>query len=124
MQDIQKYKSALETELDTLINDLERIAFYNKETGDWIAKPEGADVADADENVAADVVEDWNTKRATLVQLETRFNNIKRALKKIEEGTYGVCEISGEPIETDRLDANPAARTCKQHLNDESTLPL
>ncbi len=124
MQDIQKYKSALEAELDTLITDLERIAFYNKETGDWIAQPEGADVADADENVAADVVEDWNTKRATLGQLETRFNNLKLALKKIEEGTYGICEISGETIEEDRLNANPAARTCKQHLDEETNLPL
>ena len=44
-------------------------------------------------------------------------------LKKIEAGTFGVCEISGEPIEEDRLDANPAARTNKANINNEADLP-
>jgi RNA polymerase-binding transcription factor DksA len=35
----------------------------------------------------------------------------------MENGTYGVCEKSGKPIELDRLMANPAARTCKEMMN-------
>ena len=41
-----------------------------------------------------------------------------RELKKIEEGSFGVCEINGDKIEEDRLLANPAARTCKKHLGE------
>ncbi|MEK7091498.1 MAG: TraR/DksA C4-type zinc finger protein [Patescibacteria group bacterium] len=39
------------------------------------------------------------------------------ALAKIDAGNYGLCEISQEPIELDRLEANPSARTCKKHLD-------
>lgn len=123
MKDTQQYKPKLEAMLDTIIQDLERIAQYDTQTGDWVARPD-VSVGEADPNVEADTVEEWNERRATLAQLETRYNNIKRALQKIEAGTYGVCEISGEAIETDRLDANPAARTCLHHKDEEANLPL
>lgn len=38
------------------------------------------------------------------------LNEIRVALKKIKQGTYGICEDSGEFIETNRLLANPLAR--------------
>ena len=34
------------------------------------------------------------------------------ALKRLEQGRYGVCERCGRPIGEDRLAARPAARTC------------
>ena len=37
------------------------------------------------------------------------LKQIDRALEKIEEGTYGVCEISGDPIPVPRLEAVPYA---------------
>ncbi|MCA9366089.1 TraR/DksA C4-type zinc finger protein [Candidatus Kaiserbacteria bacterium] len=90
---------------------------------DWIAKPDSETGGEPDPNDVADRTEDWDERRATVALLETRFNNITRALNKFNTGTYGVCEISGEPIEADRLAANPAARTCKKHLEAESDLP-
>ena len=123
MVDTQKYKVELEHLLDAVIQDLERIAHFDQATGDWVATPDSV-VGEADPNVEADSVEEWNERRATLAHLETRYNNIKRALKKIEDGTYGVCEVSQEPIEAERLAANPAARTCIAHREDESNLSL
>jgi len=38
------------------------------------------------------------------------LRDIRLALRKIREGTYGICEDSGEFIETNRLKANPLAR--------------
>jgi RNA polymerase-binding transcription factor DksA len=35
---------------------------------------------------------------------------ISEALRRIESGTYGICEITGEPIEAERLSAIPWAR--------------
>ena len=49
--------------------------------------------------------------------LQARLTDVNVALGKIENGTYGICEVSGEPIEADRLEANPAARTNKAHMN-------
>ena len=123
MVDTHKYKTQLEDMLDTIIRDLERIAHYDAPNDDWVAKPE-ANTGEADPNVEADVVEDWNERRATVNELETRYQNIKRALKKIEDGTYGICEVSGELIDEARLEANPAARTCSEHKNQEHNLPL
>lgn len=37
---------------------------------------------------------------------------IEEALRRIEQGTYGVCEMSGQPIERERLKALPFARFC------------
>jgi DnaK suppressor protein len=38
-----------------------------------------------------------------------RLALIQRALKKIEGGTYGVCDETGEPIPRGRLEAAPEA---------------
>jgi DnaK suppressor protein len=38
-----------------------------------------------------------------------RLEHVDRALKKIEEGTYGVSDISGNPIPRERLQAVPEA---------------
>jgi DnaK suppressor protein len=37
---------------------------------------------------------------------------IDAALKRIEDGTYGICEICGKPIGDERLRALPWARLC------------
>jgi len=38
-----------------------------------------------------------------------RLERVDRALKKIEEGTYGLSDSSGEPIPRERLEAVPEA---------------
>lgn len=37
---------------------------------------------------------------------------IEEALRRIDQGTYGICEMSGQPIERERLKALPFARYC------------
>ena len=83
---------------------------------DWEAEPAEMNVDSADENEVADNMEEFEGNTAVLKELEIRYNDLKDALAKIEKGTYGICEISGEAIEEERLIANPAARTCKKHM--------
>ncbi len=51
----------------------------------------------------------------TSLELRTRdrhrklIGKIEDALNRIEEGTYGYCEVTGEPIGVKRLDARPIA---------------
>lgn len=124
MTDITLYKDALEKELAQLVTDLQGLGIHNPNVpSDWIATPGEVTDAEPDENVAADRSEDWQERRGTVATLEARYNNINRALLKIENNTYGMCEICGDPIEADRLEANPAARTNKAHINDEASLP-
>ena len=47
---------------------------------------------------------------ATIVeQVEQRLEIVERALQKIDEGTYGLSDVSGEPIPRGRLEAVPEA---------------
>lgn len=41
--------------------------------------------------------------------------NIDQALRRIQEGTYGICEECGEPISKNRLKAVPFANYCIKH---------
>jgi RNA polymerase-binding transcription factor DksA len=118
MINTQHYKELLESELANLEKELATVGQKNPEKkGDWEAV-EKMDIDTADEEEVADSMTEYETNNAILDQLETRLNEVKNALKKIEDGTYGICEISGQPIEEDRLEANPAAKTCKTHMND------
>jgi DnaK suppressor protein len=61
----------------------------------------------------ADAGTDSYDRDFTLSLLSSEQNalyEIDAALKRIENGTYGVCEVTGEEIEADRLDAVPWAR--------------
>jgi len=40
------------------------------------------------------------------------LGDIMEALKKMEEGTYGVCDVCNKPIDMPRLEAVPQARLC------------
>ena len=50
--------------------------------------------------------------------LEPRLNDILKALKSINKETFSKCKVCKKDIEAARLEANPAARTCKQHLEE------
>ena len=114
--DKEKIKKKLLEEKNSLEYELEKIARRNPENpDDWEPTPPPASGATADKNEVADRFEDFEERRSTEIQLELRLNNVKKAIKKIENGSYGLCEVDNEPIEPDRLEANPAATTCIKH---------
>lgn len=44
------------------------------------------------------------------------LQQVERALERLEAGTYGTCELCGDPIAKGRLEALPHATTCtKDH---------
>lgn len=45
-------------------------------------------------------------------KLDAKLRDVERALVKLDEGTYGVCDSCGEPIGTERLEAIPWATLC------------
>ena len=117
MMNTAPFKEKLETEKRSLEEELGAIAYFNTETNVWEATPDQTLMGEIDDNDAADRFEDFEERSAILNTLQNRLTDINDALMKIEKGTYGTCEISGEKIETERLNANPAARTCKEHIN-------
>jgi phosphoserine phosphatase RsbU/P len=45
------------------------------------------------------------------------LKEVDTALGNMEEGTYGYCEVCHDPVETERLIANPLERFCLGHLS-------
>lgn len=115
--DTNHFKKKLEEELARVETELGSVGAQDAK-GDWEGKETELDVmsAVADPNEAADKQEEYVTNRALTDTLEIRYKEIKAALERIDNGTYGICEVSGEPIEEDRLEANPAARTNKANM--------
>ena len=120
--EIDKFKKLLELELSELEESLSKIGRRNpKNPNDWEAIPEKWDTTGADSNESSDRIEEFEENSAKLKQLEIRYNNVKKALGKIENGTYGKDEIDGSDIPLERLEANPSARTKieNSHLVEE-----
>ncbi len=113
---IDVLKQKLEEEKNLLEGELARLGIQDPKTGDWGASLHTETETISDMNDMGDRDEEFAVAANTLGELELRYKDILLALKKVEDGSYGICEISGEPIEEDRLMANPAARTCKQHM--------
>ncbi len=119
----KRFEEMLTAEKALLEKELATVGEQNPENPtDWTAVPPVMDTLRADENEVADTFEEFQSNAAVLNQLERRYQDVIRALDKIEKGNYGICEISGEPIEIDRLEANPSARTSKAHMEEESSL--
>ena len=122
--EIKTHRAYLIEYKQRIITDLEEIAEYNPHTDDWQARIDTTEFNEADENEVGDELEAAEERQATLALLETEYRLTVLALKKIENGTYGTCEICGKTIEMARLDADHGARTCLDHMADEFDLPI
>ena len=49
--------------------------------------------------------------------LEHLLGDIDAALERLKNGTFGVCETCHDPIENDRILADPLCRNCLDHLS-------
>ena len=77
------------------------------------------------QNPDTDMTQDWDdqavineqndVRKNLLVEAQQNLELVNNALLRIENGTYGICAVSGEEIEPARLEAVPFATTCMKH---------
>ncbi|MER2010934.1 TraR/DksA family transcriptional regulator [Psychrobacter alimentarius] len=82
-------------------------------------------IEDHIQNPQDDLNEHWEDQAISYRQNDMRQNlksearqsliYVENALSRIENGTYGECEVCGEPIEAQRLEALPYATLCMEH---------
>lgn len=62
----------------------------------------------------ADAEEQFGHARVSAIQdeLNKKSSQVKKALKRIKQGKYGICEDCGKMIDTDRLSIIPEATLC------------
>jgi DnaK suppressor protein len=102
--DVQRYKKRLE----------ELQAQITQQLQSCTAEVKKPDEATGYSQHQADQGTDDFDRRISLEVTTHEFQvlrQIERALEKIQEGTYGICDISGEKIPPARLDAMPYANT-------------
>ncbi len=85
----------------------------------------GEDEGDLTANDSGDMSQSLFTREVDATveeQVERRLEHVERALQKIEEGTYGLSDESGEPIPKGRLEAVPEAiRTVEEQQRSSGT---
>ena len=99
-------------------------AFFKKKLTEWKAEivranNEALYNSSLDDNSAsADIVDQASSYTEKNVEMRAINRQIKlivkidQAVKKIQDGTYGYCEETGEPIGIKRLIARPIANLC------------
>lgn len=116
-EQIKHFQELLTSERVQLESELAGLGRKIDGSSDWMATPNEHDGGESDPNDQADAVEEYESKVGRLGALEIRYQEILRAQERFEKGTYGICVKSGQPIELDRLEANPAAETSKAMMN-------
>ncbi|HYC83527.1 MAG TPA: hypothetical protein VEB60_03240 [Candidatus Paceibacterota bacterium] len=114
---IEALKQKLEQEEKKLVSELNDLGRQDPDNPEhWeVTAPEGEADNDFNDEIA-DRLEDMENGDAVRTTLEQRLGEVGSALERITNNTYGTCEAGDHPIEEDRLEANPAARTCKAHM--------
>lgn len=105
---LTELKEKLLVEKAHLEEELSRFAQTTNTPGNYETQFENIGT-DSDEN--ASEVEEYVDNIALENNLESQLKDVTDALGKMEKGTYGVCEKTGEEISLDRLQAYPGART-------------
>ncbi len=115
--DLEHFKRKLKEEQDRLEKELKDVARINPENpDDWEPTAADLNVLQSDKNEVADSMAAYEGDSAVEVELENRLYEVCKALKRIDEGNYGTCSAGGEPIPLDRLEVNPAADRCIEHM--------
>ena len=112
---LEEFRGALEAEKDSIEEELASHGRIQSETGLWRGNSSGLSGQEADPTDAADQIEELVTNVPLVEELEKRHRDIKDAIEKMDDGGFGACEVCGESIPVDRLEANTAARTCIAH---------
>ena len=100
------------------------LAFFKKKLQDWkidLKRTSNEAIYNSsmdDNSTSADIVDQASSYTEKNVDLRAINRQIKliskidSALKRIQDGTYGFCEDTGEPIGLKRLMARPVATLC------------
>lgn len=107
---LNELKSALLKEKGELENNLGRIAKpVNEKEGDYETSFEDIGT-DKDDN--ATEVDQYSQNLSVETALEKKLQEVIGALEKMEKSAYGKCENCRKDIPSERLEANPSAKTC------------
>ena len=80
-----------------------------RESQDTLSQLQIGPLREADLTDRASSETDWSIELRTRDRQRKLISKIDAALRRLEEGEYGYCEVTGEPISLGRLEARPIA---------------
>jgi DnaK suppressor protein len=105
----EKFRQQLKEKEGSLLGQLTRAGTRARESGNDAARDVG------DESILDEQKdEQFRSSNADW----TTLSQVREALQRIEDGTFGACLADGEPIEEKRLDAIPWTPYCLQHQKE------
>src|SRR5579875_18707 len=113
--DLQQIKARLEqrrAELREQIGGLDQAYPKPTDPTELSEGPQDFEESAIDENEMVD-------ERVILTNNQALLKEVEDALKRLEQGTYGICVVCGQPIPEKRLEAIPWAARC---VKDEEQL--
>ena len=90
----------------------DKVDELNRECGKAMAGMAGEKENLADPNDRASEESEWTVEFRIRERERNLVLKIREAIKRIDEGTFGVCEECGEPISLQRLKARPVTTYC------------
>ena len=111
--DFNMLRSRLESERKRLIEELEQLKASVRPTKE---RREGSPFGKREEEAAESF--ELEKRLALEKRIRESLDEVEHAQHKFEEGSYGLCDSCGQPIDLARLEALPQANlclTCKAH---------
>jgi DnaK suppressor protein len=103
-EDLEYFGGILQRQLDELVRGAERTVDDMTEADGKTAFPDPTD--------RASLESDRNFELRIRDRERKLINKIKKALGKIEDESFGFCEVCGEPVDFKRLEARPVTTHC------------
>lgn len=119
---------------DEAFMSIRQLAYFRRKLLDWkdsilreaagtLETLKAEPMREPDVNDRASSETDWGIELRTRDRQRKVISKIDSALRRIETGEYGYCEVSGEPISLQRLEARPIATMTleaqERHERDE-----
>jgi DnaK suppressor protein len=107
------------SDAEPFMND-QQLRFFEKQLNDWkneileesrgtLTQLQDGPIREPDLNDRASSETDWGIELRTRDRQRKLIAKIDAALRRIKEGEYGYCQVTGEPISLARLRARPIA---------------
>jgi DnaK suppressor protein len=107
------------TDAEPFMNE-RQLQFFEKQLNDWkneileesrgtLNQLQDGPIREPDLNDRASSETDWGIELRTRDRQRKLISKIEAALRRIAEGEYGYCQVTGEPISLARLRARPIA---------------
>lgn len=122
-QKLASLRAALLTRRDEITADLDRL----EQEMQWLGEEQRSERGSLGNHLADDGTSVIEQERIATVRDDLRAlrQQIEAALARMDEGTYGICQRCGKPIQAERLEAFPYVAfciECQTHLERQHAL--